>query len=209
MGFASLNDIESALRSGQVSSRQLHEMWDQRQPVADAGTRSEAKTQRGDGKQIPWIQENPELALLFTDHALRCEEFLLVCDASRETLRFWTGGDEGEKTQLVRVTQHFAEALTRLGSTRDAAKELLPCAADDFKPRLSARFRAEILLQLGDILREESQHTTARAARGFRRAQQAAGLLPAGAFAGSPPARCAEPGRGGEPGARRSGVGSA
>jgi class 3 adenylate cyclase/tetratricopeptide (TPR) repeat protein len=163
MSFQSIDEIEDALRSSQVSVRHLYQAWEQRVPVPGAAERGKDGGRRVEAP-IAWVQENLALARLFTTRALEKEEFLLVCDASREILRL-RPEEAGELTELVRIRMNYAAALSRLGYSRDARKEIEPCVDDGFKPQLGRRLKADILLQLGDILREESYYATATAAR--------------------------------------------
>lgn len=165
MSFQSVADIEEALRSGGVTVRELYSIWDQRQPVADTARAKGADAPRGGAPHLAWMQGDLSLARRFTERALKKEEFLLVCDASREALRLWPNANEDERTELVRVRMNYARALMCLGFTRDARHELEPCASDAFQPKLGRTLKADILLQLGHIVREESHHATARAAR--------------------------------------------
>lgn len=165
MSFQNPDEIEDALKSPGLSVRDLYAVWEQRQPVPEPVNPQSAGASRGDARQIPWLQSNVSAARLFTGRALEKEEFLLVCDAAREALRLWPGANEDERTELVRVRMNYAAALTRLGFTRAARSELEPCVSEDFRPKLGRRLKADILLQLGNILREESHHAAARAVR--------------------------------------------
>src|SRR6185436_1631693 len=69
------------------------------------------------------------------------------------------------QTALVGVAMDYGAALTRLGFTRTARAELEPFLRDDFKPRLGRTLRADILIQIGHALREESHHAAARATK--------------------------------------------
>jgi class 3 adenylate cyclase/tetratricopeptide (TPR) repeat protein len=140
-------DVEELLR-GQPTARVLHELWAQRQQ----------------GGAVRWL-EDAAMAERFTAHAVRTEEFLLVLDAARETLKSWLTAGEEDRTAMVRVRMNYAFALTRLGFTREARLELEPCVAPGFSPELGRRMKAEVLLRLGDILRQESHDASFPAAR--------------------------------------------
>jgi class 3 adenylate cyclase len=57
----------------------------------------------------------------------------------------------------------YATVLARLGLTREARGQLEPCVIAGFQPELGRRLKADILLQLGDILCEEWHNSTDRA----------------------------------------------
>lgn len=165
MPYRDIPDIDDALNQSGVSVRELYAVYDQRQPVPEAPTRKSAGAHLTEARQIPWLQDNISRALLFTNRALEKEEFLLVCDVARETIRHWKGASDEEKTELVKVRMNYASALARLGFTRAAREELEPCSRDDFELKLGKKLRAEIFLRLGNILRDESRHAHARAAK--------------------------------------------
>src|SRR5262245_10651414 len=164
MPFDNIDEIEDALKSTELSVRDLHAAWKARLPVPEPGHRHSGRS-RADGRQIPWLQSNPALARQFTRRALDKEEFLLVCDAAREALRLWPESDDEGRTALVGVAMDYGSALTRLGLTTAARAELEPFVRDDFKPRLGRAQRTDILIQIGNTLREESHHASARAAK--------------------------------------------
>jgi len=163
MGFQNVDEIEEALRS-KPSVRDLYAAWEQRQAVVETARPKDGVTHRLDAPQLPWFQ-NPSLARIFTAKALQKEEFLLVCDAAREALRLWQEANDNERIDLIRISMDYAEALMRLGFTRDARNQLEPFVANDFHPALTTDLKVDILLQLGCILLEESHYATARAAR--------------------------------------------
>lgn len=164
MSFHSIDEIEDALRSSEVSVRDLYQAWAQRLPIANVGERGKSGAIPRDDSPIAWVQENVALARLFTARALEKEEFLLVCDASRELLHL-RADDDAQRMELVRVRMNYATALSRLGYSRDAADEIKPYVADDFQPKLGRKLKVDLLLHLGNILRDESHHATAAAAR--------------------------------------------
>ncbi len=172
MSFQSSADIEEALTSGAVSVRDLYAIWEQREPVPEAIPAKGSVAAGADAPHIAWLQENLSLAHQFTKRALEKEEFLLVCDMAREALRLLPDADPNKQTELVRVRIDYARALTRLGFTRDARRELEPCAGDSFQPKLDRSLKADVLLQLGHIVREES-HQAASSAERFQTADEA------------------------------------
>ncbi|MBV9643200.1 MAG: hypothetical protein JO334_06475 [Verrucomicrobia bacterium] len=165
MTFSTINDIETALRSEEVAIRDLHGVWAQRRPIPDPAQSKSSNLETTEARQIDWLRSDISLPYHFTKRALEKEEFLLVCDAAREALRLWDELDEYGRTNLVKVRMNYAAALTHLGFTRDARKQLEPCIENDFRPVLGKGLKGDILLQLGDILREESVYAPARAAR--------------------------------------------
>jgi len=176
MSFHSIDDLQSALDSDSVSVRDLYAAWAQRQPLpAPVGV--SAKEARPDALlQIRWLDRDTlPLARRFTERALEKEEFLLVCDAAREALTLWPVANTDGRTDLVWVRMHYARALTRLGFTGEARNVLEPCAADAFRPVLSRSLKVDILLQLGNIMREEAQQASARS--GWRHAAEEALLF--------------------------------
>lgn len=142
----------------------LYAAWEQRVPVANVGERGKSDHSRTTKTPIAWIQDNVPLARLFTERALENEEFLLVCDASKELLYLRTRND-AERTELVRIRMNYATALSRLGYTRDAQSQIRPCLNETFELKLGRGLKTDILLQLGDILRDESYYASAVAAR--------------------------------------------
>ncbi len=161
MTFRTADDIRALLKSSSLSIRDLHLVWEQRQPIP-GGRRRRDRSNECVG-QIAWLQGDITLARLFTKRALEKEEYLLVCDAASEILRLEPALKEDGRTELVRVRMDYAAALTRLGFTRAARGELEPCVSPAFQPILGRKLKADILMQLGDILREESHHAPARA----------------------------------------------
>jgi class 3 adenylate cyclase/tetratricopeptide (TPR) repeat protein len=159
MSFHNADEIEEALRAGRLSVRALHEIWEQRQPVPEPAARKPAPRASSDARQVGWIQADAGLALRFIRLALERQEFLLVCDAAREILRHWGQLDDADSLQLLRVRMHFASALTRLGYTQDARRELDSC----LRSAPGTRLRAEIFGQLGGVRLEEAHRASDRA----------------------------------------------
>ena len=165
MTFSTVEEIEAALRSEEVTIRVLHGIWAQRLPIPVPVKSASSTIETTEKLQIDWLRSDSSLLYHFTKRSLEKEEFLLVCDAAREALRLWDESDEYGRINLVQVRMNYAAALTHLGFTRDARKQLEPCIQEHFRPVLAKELRGDILLQLGDILREESVHAPARAAR--------------------------------------------
>jgi class 3 adenylate cyclase/tetratricopeptide (TPR) repeat protein len=168
MSFNRIDDIRDALQSEHLSVRALYSAWGQRRAVVNFDAKRVGVTDSGaptaGEQQIPWLQDDAALARLFTDRGLEKEEFLLVCDAAREALDYWTGNG-ADRLELISIRMNYAAALTRLGSTRTARAELELCLRDDDHPRLARQVKANILMQIGDILREESHRAHTRAER--------------------------------------------
>ena len=165
MTFSTVEDIETALTSGEVAIRVLHGLWAQRRPIPDPAENTSSSLETTEARQIDWLRSGNSLPYYFTKRALEKEEYLLVCDAAREALRLWDELDEYARINLVKVRMNYAAALTRLGFTWEARKQLEPCSKDNFRPVLEKELKGDILLQLGDILREESVHAPARASK--------------------------------------------
>lgn len=165
MSFQNIADLEEALRSSCLTVRDLYGVWDQRLPVPDLAKvkKDGAAPDLVAGKQIDWIRNDLHLVARFTRCALEKEEFLLVCDCAQEALRLWDRADDNDRLELVRVRMNYALALARLGYTRRARAELEPSVDDGFPLRLPRRLQTEILLQLGNILRQESRYASALA----------------------------------------------
>lgn len=164
MATQDIDEVEEALRSNSLSIRALHELWEQRRPVSGPSKRTASGAESsGDGRQVQWIQADPELAWRFTARALEKEEFLLVCDAAREILRYWEREGAGHRAELLRVRMHYAAALTRLGFVADASRQLEPCVNPGVRPAPGHRLKAEMLRQLGDIQREAAHRAPDRA----------------------------------------------
>ena len=164
MSFHNLDDVEIALRSADLSVRDLYAVWEQRRPIPDPNKRK-ADLSNGGNRQIAWLQEDVSLARRFTAQALEKEEFLLVCDAAEEALRLWPETRPDQRAELVAVRMDYAAALTRLGCTLKARGLLEPCVGEDFEMPPGRRRKADILMQLGDILREESYQAAQKTER--------------------------------------------
>ncbi len=158
--------IEEALKTPGLTVRELHALWELGQPSGDGKKRT---------ADVAWVEEDLETARLFAQRALEMEEYLLVSDVAQEALKLWPEADAGERTTLIKMRMHYAVALTRLGQTRAARAQLDECVADDFQPQLSPGLKLDLLLQLGNILREESQYAAAREIR-LQTAREALGF---------------------------------
>jgi len=181
MKVQNIGDMEQLLQATSTSSiRDLYEIWEQRQPVVLNQART-AVSSMGTG-QIRWLQSDVNLAAAFVRHALENEEFLLACDAFSEAFAFWNGRPEADIGQLTALCCSYSAANTRLGQIGEALRQLEPWSRDS---RLSRRERAGVFLQLGDIMREESDSASQSAARlqsgehALEYYQQALGLMPA------------------------------
>lgn len=113
----------------------------------------------GNLRHLEWLQSDLETVTAFTEQALAKQEYLLVCDTYEEAMAYWS--KEAQRTQagwlkqMAKLASHCAEAKTRLGFTRSARSILEPLANN---PNMGRREQARILLQMGDIVREESHH---------------------------------------------------
>jgi class 3 adenylate cyclase len=153
MAFQSLGEIQKVLQSVPVVPlRLLHEVWEAREPVTSVKGRYSDLSARARG-QVPWLQSDVSLAERFTRCALEAEDYLLVCDAFSEAYTFWRETPGVEAAALAGLSASYASAQTRLGQTADALHQLHPWSEDK---RLTPAKRARVLLQLGDILREQS-----------------------------------------------------
>jgi class 3 adenylate cyclase/tetratricopeptide (TPR) repeat protein len=162
MNLEDLYDIHADLEAGDVSIRDLHTLYERRQPVLERKSGKLA----GAAKQIPWLQESASNARLFTRCALAKEEYLLVCEVAREALSHWEAKrDPDNNTDLVKVRINYAAALARLGFPHEARRQLEPCVSDDFPVRLGRGLKGEIYRQLGNIHKEESQEATSKAVK--------------------------------------------
>jgi tetratricopeptide (TPR) repeat protein len=142
-------DIENLLLEGAPTVRQLYTMWELRRP--------------DDPARIPWL-EDVRLAQRFASLAMQKEEYLLVFDAAREILRRWGNAGEADRTRLIHVRMDYASVLARLGLTREARGQLEQCLSPECQLELGrSRLKGDILLQLGDVLREEWFYSTERA----------------------------------------------
>jgi class 3 adenylate cyclase len=166
MSFQKIDEIEDILApGGHPSIRDLYAIWEQRLPIPPAVRRQKASAVSG-AVQLRWVQGDLSLVTAFTEQVLLKEEYLLLCDVYDESVQYWKKEVEANPGELIkemtRLSSHYATARTRLGFTREARQVLEPLVENRF---LSRKERARILLQIGDIVREESVHTPALAAR--------------------------------------------
>jgi class 3 adenylate cyclase len=148
-------EIVEMLQPGAAPSvRELHEVWDKRQPVSVSI--EQMADHSNESGRIEWLQSDVALAVAFVKHCLANDEFLLVCDAFREAFGFWNRRSDAHPHQLAKLSSSYAAAKARLGQTGEAIRCLEPWSRDD---RLSRSEKAEILLQLGDIVKEECDST--------------------------------------------------
>ena len=89
MTLDTVDDIEAALRSEEVSIRVLHGVSEQRRPILDPAEPKSRRNRKAEAPQVDWLRSDISLPYYFTKRALEKEEFLLVCDAAREALRLW------------------------------------------------------------------------------------------------------------------------
>jgi class 3 adenylate cyclase len=159
MSFHSIREIEEVLRPGaNASIRDLYTIWEQRQPAPRTPERH-ATTGAATAPQLRWLQGDPGVVTAFTQQALLKEEYLLVCDACGEAITYWSGqakeSQDANLKGIILLRSHYAAARTRLGFTRSARNILEPLAGN---PRLSREEQAQVLLQIADIVREESHY---------------------------------------------------
>lgn len=159
MAFQNLRDVEEALKPGAtLSARDLYTMWSQRLPVRTSA-RKEALAANGSHPFLEWLQDDLETVTTFTERALSKQEYLLVCDAYEEARTYWSHETRrnrpGWLKHMAKLSSHCAEAKTRLGFARSAQNILEPLANN---PNLGRKEQAGILMQVGNIIREESHH---------------------------------------------------
>jgi class 3 adenylate cyclase len=151
-------DVEEALKpGGTVSTPDLYSIWSQRLPVQTAA-RKEDSVHEGSLLPVNWLQNDLGTVIAFMKQALAKQEYLLVCDVYEEAKAFWDDearrSDAGQQLrQMVALASCCAMAKTRLGLTRSARNILEPFA---HHPNLGPLEQSDVLLQIGDIVREES-----------------------------------------------------
>ena len=166
MTFHTVCDVDDALRSGgAISTRDLYTIWNQRLRVPIAA-KKEASTFEASARPLEWLQDDLETVTAFTEQALSRQEYMLVCDVYDEAKTYWAQGTRpntpGWIKQMAKLANHCATAKTRLGFTRSARNILEPIARN---PNLGRRERARLLVELGEIVREESHHAPDRSSR--------------------------------------------
>ena len=160
MSFNSIREIDEVLQPGaNASIRDLYTIWEQRDPMP-IGAKQQAASGPAHAPPLRWLQGDLGVVTAFTQQALLKEEYLLVCDACEEAIAYWSGQakerQDAHLKEIVILRSHYAAARTRLGFTRAARNILEPLAGD---PHLSREEQAGVLLQIADIVREESHHT--------------------------------------------------
>ncbi len=158
MTIRNQRDVEQAVRSGaSISTPDLYAIWSQRLPVQTAA-KKEASVAEESLPRVSWLQNDLGTVVAFMQQALAKQEYLLVCDVYEEAKAFWD--DEARRNEggdwlkhRVALAKCCALAQTRLGLTRSARNILEPFA---HHPGLEPQEQAEVLLQIGDIAREES-----------------------------------------------------
>jgi class 3 adenylate cyclase len=140
-----------------VSTPDLYAIWSRRLPV-QTGARKDDSVHEGSLPPVNWLQHDLGTVIAFMKQALARQEYLLVCDVYEEAKAFWD--DEARRCdagphlrQMVALASCCALAKTRLGLTRFARNILEPFA---HHPNLGPLEQSEVLLQIGDIVREES-----------------------------------------------------
>jgi class 3 adenylate cyclase len=171
MTFRDTLDADELLHLDNPPVRDLYLLHELRQPVPESVRDKDGKP-RIRIRQIPWLQESLKLARLFVEKALAHEEFLLVCDVADETLRHWNDANSEDRPELVKVSINYARALTRLGYTRRARELLKDYAQEEGLNKLGRQQKIAVFMELGEIMREESQQATIRRVR-VRTAEQA------------------------------------
>ena len=159
MTFQNVPDVEEALQAGgALSARDLYSIWNHRLPV-HVDPKKEAVAIDSANRPLEWLQSNLELVCAFTKQALERQEYMLVCDAYDEAKIYWHKEAHRQQggwlSQMALLASHCAKAKTRLGFTIPARNILEPLSRH---PHLSAPERARLLLQMGEIAREESHH---------------------------------------------------
>ncbi len=164
MVFHSISQLGKALEKGdRLSVRDLYDIWEHGLRVALAGeTGKPPGRQSGNDKRLRWYKDYISLLTALTGQALKKEEFLLVSDAYSESMICWRQNKSINPRDLLTLHSHYATAKTRLGFTRLARQSLEPLVS---LKQINRKERAKILLQLGDIVREESHHLSTAAAR--------------------------------------------
>jgi class 3 adenylate cyclase len=153
-----LQDVDEALGLAvSVSTPDLYTIWSRRLPVLTSA-KKEDSVHEGSLSPVNWLQSDLGTVIAFVKQALAKQEYLLVCDVYEEAKTYWDDdarrSDGGPQLrQMVALASCCATAKTRLGLTRSARNILEPFAHD---PNLGPLEQAEVLLQIGDIVREES-----------------------------------------------------
>jgi class 3 adenylate cyclase len=155
MTLENVGDVEKRLSTGRPSVRELYAIWELRRPATVA---SDSKAVASEGRQIDWLR-SLAAARSFVERSLDHGECLLTCDAAREILQSWRDGKNDRDENVVRIGMAYARALTRLGFTEKARRELTSYGDSE---SLDGELRSDVLLLLGDVLREESHYASSR-----------------------------------------------
>jgi class 3 adenylate cyclase/tetratricopeptide (TPR) repeat protein len=159
MNIRNTDDVQEILR-GNPKVKDLYSIWEARRP---RNIRNDLKGPFSAATgAVPWLEDHA-LSRRFVDAAIGREEFILVLESSREILLDWDSAEEDSRPELVRVRMSYARALTRLGFTKEAHRELESCLDPGFQ--LANKLMAAILIQLGSVMREEWRWGTDREAR--------------------------------------------
>lgn len=159
MTIRNIAEVEELLR-GTPTVQELYAIWEARRPRGiTENSKSPFRVATG---AVDWLDDYP-LAERFIAATIGREEFMLVLEAAREILGAPAGGAEDGRTQRLHVRMNYARALTRLGFTKEARRELELCMAPGFQ--LARARKAGILIELGLVMREEWLRGTERGAR--------------------------------------------
>jgi class 3 adenylate cyclase len=145
--FESTEAIRATLERGSLDARELHEIWDLREPIArpTAGPSGTVATVDAGAPRLPWLEDS-SLAVEFVRRALEAGEHLLACDAAQEGLRRHRGS--------IALRQALARGLAGLGSSVEALRILDDIGAAGGLP---ADVEAHNLLLTGALHLESAQ----------------------------------------------------
>jgi len=161
MNFQNFNDVEELLLAPHAPASQLYAVWNQRFPAAAKFTAGKEES----SSLIDWTGRDPSLIQRLMQHALRNEEYLLVCDAAREVSRMQQRGAFSEEPAvLARMRLAHARALLRIGSRDQGRQELHRALRDDTANTMGRSLRVLHLLELGDSYCDEAYGEPVRAA---------------------------------------------
>jgi class 3 adenylate cyclase len=162
----SFREIEAILTSdGPPTTRVLYELWEQLGSGTTANSDSASTPESGFG----WPFRDIHLVLSFMRFALAQKEYLLVSDVYREVGSHWQKQPNIEPVNLSEMSKAVAGAKSRIGQSTAAFRSLEPWSHND---RLDAGQQAQILLQMGNILNDES-HAAADFSTRLQRGERA------------------------------------
>jgi len=162
----SFHEIQAILTSDNPpSTRVLYELWEQLGSGTTATTDSTSTPESGFG----WPLRDIHLVLSFMRFALAQKEYLLVSDVFREVGGYWHKLPNVDPVQLSELSKAVAGAKSRIGQSAGAFRNLEPWSNNE---RLDAGQRAQILLQMGDILNDEA-HAAADLSTRLQRGERA------------------------------------